>query len=93
MSNGARNLIFTNQDYYRLFPNGIPTKKYQPRQLYPYEIRALKVIFRNPLLEEALKNTFGNRPLNNTEVNALKVILRPHTRLYSSDREDNRRIY
>ena len=79
MSNSLRNLIFTNQDYYRLFPNGIPTKKYQPRQLHPYEIRALKVIFRNPLLEEALKNTFGNRPLNKTEVNALKVILRPHT--------------
>ena len=78
MSNGARNLIFTNQDYYRLFPNGIPKKKYQPRQLYPHEIRTLKVILRNPLLEKALRNEFGKRPLNDTEINTLKVILCTH---------------
>ena len=79
MSNSARNLIFTDQDYYRLFPNGIPTKKYQPRQLYPHEIRALKVILRNPLLENALRNEFGKRALTKTEINTLKVILRTHT--------------
>ena len=71
-------MIFTDQDYYRLFPNGIPKKKYQPRQLYPYEIRALKVILRNPLLEDALRNDFGKRTLNKTEINTLKVILRTH---------------
>ena len=79
MSNGTRNLIFTDQDYYRLFPNGIPTKQYRPRQLHPYEIRALKVILRNPLLEDALRNDFGKRNLNKTEINTLKVILRTHT--------------
>ena len=74
-----RNSIFTDQDYYRLFPNGIPTKTYQPRQLYPYEIRALKVILRNPLLEDAIRNDLGKRTLNKTEINTLKVILRTHS--------------
>jgi hypothetical protein len=78
MSNGSRNLIFNNQDYYRLFPKGIPRKNYQPRQLYSYEIRTLKAILRNPLLEDALQNDFGKRPLNNTEINALKIILCTH---------------
>ena len=79
MSNGTRNSIFTNQDYHQLFPNGIPTKVYKPRQLYAYEILALKAIFRNPLLEDALRNDFGKRTLNNTEINALKAMFRTHT--------------
>ena len=79
-----RNSIFTDQDYYRLFPNGIPKKTYQPRQLYPYEIRALKVILRNPLLEDALRNDFGKRTLNKTEINTLKVIFRTHSDRTSS---------
>ena len=81
MPNGTtRHPIFSDEDYFRLLPNGISTTNtYKPRSLYPYEIRALEVILRNPILENALRNDFGKRTLNITEINALKTILRTQT--------------
>jgi hypothetical protein len=71
------NTIFTDNDYFQLFPNGIiQTRQYKPRPLYPVEQSTLKTLLRNPLLEEALRNEFGQRQLNETEINALKAIFR-----------------
>ena len=64
-------------DFDKLFPQGLSRlPKYKPRPLYPFEKRALQVLLRNPLLEQDLKNEFGKRPLNDTEIRALKVLHR-----------------
>ena len=71
--------LFTDRDFYQIFPNGIPDRpSFQPRPLYTYELRSLQAIIVNPALPKAIQNIFGNRPLSNTELNALTNIYRNH---------------